>query len=344
MTFPRAARFTLPRRRHPGGVTQPQEATRTALTRVPLSTAALPPLDTAIPPWPGEQVQVDGHRLHVRTTPGPEGADTAVYVHGLGGSSTNWTDLSGQLAGHVEGRSVDLPGFGRSEPVDGYTYSIAAHARAVTRYLESLGRPVHLFGNSMGGTISLVIAATRPELVKSLVLVSPAMPDLRLSTSRMADPLIALAYLPLVGRTARKRLAQVSHEERARQTVRLCFSDPSIVPDNRIAESGREVAERATQAWASAALGRSTTELVRSWLLRGPSSLWLLPPEVTAPTLVVWGADDRLVSVRKAPRLTRSLPRGRMLVLPRTGHVAQMERPVLVARAVAGMWEAGDRW
>lgn len=71
--------------------------------------------------------------------------------------------------------------------------------------------------------------------------------------------------------------------------------------------------------------------------------MWLLPPKITAPTLVVWGTEDRLVSVRKAPRVARLIPRGRLLVLPRTGHVAQMERPVSVARAVAGMWEAVER-
>jgi pimeloyl-ACP methyl ester carboxylesterase len=69
-------------------------------------------------------------------------------------------------------------------------------------------------------------------------------------------------------------------------------------------------------------------------------------PKITAPTLVVWGAQDKLVTVRKAPRTARLLPRGRLLVLPRTGHVAQIERPETVARAVLGMWEtvAEDRW
>ena len=65
-------------------------------------------------------------------------------------------------------------------------------------------------------------------------------------------------------------------------------------------------------------------------------SMWTLPPKITAPTLVVWGTEDRLVSVRKAPRTARLLPHGRLLVLPRTGHVAQMERPATVATGRAG--------
>jgi pimeloyl-ACP methyl ester carboxylesterase len=67
---------------------------------------------------------------------------------------------------------------------------------------------------------------------------------------------------------------------------------------------------------------------------------------VTAPTLVVWGDKDRLVSPRLAARTAATLPRGRLLMLPDAGHVPQIERPVSVARAVLGMWRAVEtgRW
>src|SRR6266545_5252353 len=157
-----------------------------SLTRVPLSDAALPELDPMAPAWPGEQVTPDGVTLHVRRTPGP--SPTAVYVHGLGGSATNWTDLAGQLAGHAGGIAVDLPGFGRSEPMGGFTYSLDAQTDVGARFLRGLDLgPVHLFGNSMGGAISMMYAARHPELVRSLTLISPAVPDLRPLLSRLSD-------------------------------------------------------------------------------------------------------------------------------------------------------------
>ncbi|MBB5956128.1 pimeloyl-ACP methyl ester carboxylesterase [Saccharothrix tamanrassetensis] len=325
-------------------MTETLEASRTAITHVPLSTAPLPPLDSTIQPWPGDYAEVAGHTVHVRRTPGPS-SSTAVYVHGLGGSATNWTDLATQLSGHVDGHALDLPGFGRSEPIPGYTFSLTTHAEVVIGYVESLGvGAVHLFGNSMGGAIALIVAATRPDLVRTLTLVSPAVPDLRPSLRRVSDPRLPLAFLPLVGDRVRQRLALVTPQERAQQMLRLCFADPSLVPDCRIDQSVEEYAERSAQPWAGTALGRSTVELIRAWLVPRKKSMWLLPPKVTSPTLVVWGTEDRLVSVRKAPRVTRLLPRGRLLVLPRTGHVAQMERPVTVARAVLGMWESGETW
>ena len=62
-----------------------------------------------------------------------------------------------------------------------------------------------------------------------------------------------------------------------------------------------------------------------------------------APTLVVWGDRDRLVSPRLAARTAAAMPRARLLMLPGVGHVAQIEAPETVARAVAGMWDRAWR-
>ena len=126
-----------------------------------------------------------GGEVFVRRTPwtGPvDGADgpreRALYVHGLGGASTNWTDLAALLAVRFDGWAVDLPGFGaRSRRRGGGTRS-AGTCGAVIDVLEHIveqpgdgaGRPVHLLGNSLGGLVSLLVAGRRPDLVASLTL------------------------------------------------------------------------------------------------------------------------------------------------------------------------------
>jgi pimeloyl-ACP methyl ester carboxylesterase len=307
-----------------------------------MSEAVLPPLHPVRPVWPGEVVEAGGVRLHVRRTPGPAHC-TAVYVHGLGGSATNWTDLAWQLSGHANGIAVDLPGFGRSEPAAGFDYSLESHGEALARFLRGLDTgPVHLFGNSMGGAIALRFAAQHPHLVRTLTLVSPAVPDLRPSLRRLTDPRLPLIFLPLVGPMVRRQLAAVEPRRRAMQVMRMCFADISRIPQARLDEATSEFAERATMAWASPALTMSTVGLMRAWMAPRPRSLWTVAGQVPMPTLVVWGTEDKLVSVRKAPRIAAILPRGRLLVLSDTGHVAQMERPVTVARAVLALWDQAD--
>lgn len=351
--------------RHPGGVSETlstageisgrrDSGSRGPLTHVPLSRTPLPPLDDTAQSWPGTVERVGELDLHVRYTSGTgktagtsSGAGTAVYVHGLGGSSTNWTDLAGQLAPAAAGMVPDLPGFGFSEPVGRFTFSLAAHVDVVVRLIEQRAvGPVHLIGNSMGGAISLLLAARRPDLVRSLTLISPAMPDRRPDPRRLSDPRIALAYLPIVGRRVRRQLARMTPYEQTEQMLKLCCADPAALPRHRLDELVNEHHARAGLNWTQTALARSTMSIFRTWFTWGPGSLWSVASAVRAPTLVVWGTEDRIISVRRAARTAQLIPRARLLILPRTGHVAQLERPVTVARAVLGMWESIEtgRW
>jgi pimeloyl-ACP methyl ester carboxylesterase len=304
-----------------------------------LSDAPLPPVDPDRPPWPGDTVRVAGAELFVRRTPGPEtGGEPAVYVHGLGGSATNWTDLADLLSGRLSGEALDLPGFGRSGPAPGQDYTLAGHARTVTAYLEHRGgEPVHLFGNSLGGAVTVLVAAARPDLVRTLTLVSPAMPSLR--PRRGSDVTLPLLLVPGLGRLVQRRLDTLPAERRARAVLELCFGDPSVVPDNRFAEAVEEVVRRRGLPWAMDAFTASLRGIARSYALPGARSLWRHAARIQAPTLVIWGELDKVVSAALAPRTAAILPDARLLLLPGIGHVAQMEVPDVVARAVLALLE-----
>jgi pimeloyl-ACP methyl ester carboxylesterase len=320
---------------------------RPELTRVPLAAEEVAPVDLPAAPPPGRHIVLPGSpeaSVHVRETPGPPGAPTAVHLHGLAGSSTNWTDLAALLSPEVRSIAVDLPGFGFSAPAEGFEFTREANAELVIQLLAELGTGgVQLSGNSFGAAVAIEVAAQRPDLVSSLTLISPAMPDLRPDPRRLSDPRLALAMLPLVGGPARRAMARLSPQQRVDQLLRLCFAVPDSVPQERVLQVAAEFAERAALPWAGPSLTRTTIELGRSWLRPPSRSLWRRLAEIRARSLVVWGSEDRVVSVRKAPRTATLLPRGRLLVLPRTGHVAQMERPGVVARAMLGMLRA-DAW
>jgi pimeloyl-ACP methyl ester carboxylesterase len=296
--------------------------------------------DGEIPaPWPARRVIVGGKMLHVRDTPATRpGADPAVYVHGLGGSSQNFTDLAGLLADRFDAQAVDLPGFGYSDPSP--RYSLPALADVLTAYLEHSDRgPVHLVGNSLGGSIAVRVAALRPDLVRTLTLISPAMPFL--DPRRTAHgPLLPVLALPRAERLVAWGMARMTVEEMADQVMLACFGDRTKVSAQRRAEAIEEIKLRYTVAHYPRAYLGTLRGLVSSFLrayLPGAGSQWRLAAGIVAPTLVIGGLDDRLVDPRVPAQVARLIPDSRLLILPRVGHVAQMEVPRLVARAIVGM-------
>jgi pimeloyl-ACP methyl ester carboxylesterase len=78
-------------------------------------------------------------------------------------------------------------------------------------------------------------------------------------------------------------------------------------------------------------LVRCARSIVAEYLRRGSTSLWRDAARVGSPSLIIYGSHDRIVDPRMAGRAARTFRRAHVVVLPRTGHVAQMERPGAVA-------------
>ncbi len=294
-----------------------------------------------IAPWPGEIVDCDGVSVFVRATPAVPGADPALFVHGLGGSSLNWTDLMDLLrqppGGSAAGQelncvAIDLPGFGFSPvPADG-RYSVSAHADAVIALITKRGNwPVHLIGNSLGGAVCTRVAGRRPDLVRTMTLVSPALPDLR---PRPLPVRLGLVTAPGIGMWMMRRLQRLPAELRATRSFHDLYRDPALVHPARRAAEIEEVLRRDALDYSADALVRSARSLVTEYARIGPGSLWRDAARVTAPALVIHGSHDRLVNPIMSTRAARVFPDARVVVLPRVGHVAMMERPDLVAREV----------
>ncbi|MDQ1700791.1 MAG: hypothetical protein QOF57_43 [Frankiaceae bacterium] len=288
------------------------------------------PGEPPLPSWPDATETAGELRLSVRRVPDGRG-EPAVFVHGLGGSATNWTDLGWLLNDVLAGSAIDLPGFGRSDPPR--DYRLDTHVRAVVAFLETDGRgPVHLFGNSLGGAVVTRLAAERPDLVRTLTLISPALPVW--VPRRGTDPRVAMPAIPLLGALLQRYLGRMSSEARARGIIELVFADPSVVPPERWEETAEEIARRRDLPWYDEALIRSLRGLIAAYLGRGRRALWRQARDVQAPVLVVWGARDRLVSASLARKASRLFRDARVLVLPHCGHVAQMEDPERVAAEV----------
>jgi pimeloyl-ACP methyl ester carboxylesterase len=277
-------------------------------------------------------VQLPGLTLTVRSRPpAREGLPAALYVHGLGGSSQNWSALMPLLEDVVDSEAVDLPGFGDSPPPDDGDYSVTGHARAVIRYLDATGRgPVHLFGNSLGGAVTTRVAAVRPDLVRSLTLVSPALPELRVQRSAVPTALLAL---PGVAALFTRITREWSAEQRVRGVMALCYGDPGRVTPEGFRNAVEEMERRLRLPYFWDAMARSARGIVNAYTLGGQHGLWRQAERVLAPTLLIYGGRDQLVGFRMAQRAARAFRGARLITLPDAGHVAMMEYPETVAAA-----------
>jgi pimeloyl-ACP methyl ester carboxylesterase len=118
------------------------------------------------------RVAVRGAQARYRV--GGEG-EPVLLVHGIGRSLEDWTEQHAVLGRGYRVLSVDLPGFGRSEPLR-EPYSLPALASFLDGFLDAVGvdGPVHLVGNSLGGAVVMQLSVQAPHRARSLVLVNSA--------------------------------------------------------------------------------------------------------------------------------------------------------------------------
>ncbi|BBA99927.1 putative hydrolase [Actinacidiphila reveromycinica] len=303
----------------------------TDLPRAAVAPAAVPPEGPHLAA--GETVRtvgLPGLSLVVRSR-ADGGPEPALCVHGLGGSSQNWSALMARLSDVVTAEAPDLPGFGHSPPPDDGNYTIPGHARAVIRLLDAERRgPVHLMGNSMGGAVAVKVAAARPDLVRTLTLISPALPEV--PPQLTAWPTV-FAGAPGMIQLYTRLTRDWSPERRTAALLSLCYGDPGVVDGRAREDAAAEYERRMALPYFRDAMVRSIRGIVDAYTLGGQHALWRQAERVLAPTLLVHGGRDKLVSMKSARRAAAAFRDRRTLVIPGSGHVAMMEYPALVDRA-----------
>jgi glycerol-3-phosphate dehydrogenase len=250
-----------------------------------------------------------------------------VMVHGLGGSIANWSVVGPRLARKARVVALDLPGFGLSPPAR--DWDLVTHRNAVEDFIAHFGEHAVLLGNSMGGLLCEMVAAHRPDLVKALILVSPATPP------RFPDPQIdwrmarrlLLNATPGIGPAVSKRLIATTtprdliNDSLARITHRRGRVPMSLV------EELVELAERRRHfPWAADAIPKTGQSIRRQFLKR--SRFVAMIRDIKAPTLVVQGTADRIVSPTSVEWMCRLRPDWTLVQMDDTGHTPQIDAPV----------------
>ncbi len=252
-----------------------------------------------------------GSIIHLRDE-GPRDGFPVVLLHGSNASLHTWQPWTDRLiaAGYRVIR-FDFPGHGLSSPVPGGDYSAASYVAVTDRVLAHLGiGRAAIAGNSMGGGVAWRYAVAHPEKVAALVLVDasgqPEPPGTDLPIG------FRLARLPVLRDIATMITPRSLIEQSLQQSVTV-------------------------QSVASASAVDRYWELLRYPGNRGatldrfakPSS----PPDeaglrrITAPTLILWGRDDKLIPVESAAWFSARLPNARVTILDEVGHLPMEEAP-----------------
>jgi len=264
--------------------------------------------------------------------PGSDGSPQVILIHGLGGAHVNWLPLGQRLRGRAACLAVDLSGHGRTPWLGSST--VERQVALVQALLDQEARrQVVLVGNSMGGLIALRAAMARPDLVASLLLLSPMIPQPPFTPLDRDTAAMLLPGLPIVGPWLyRRRLARLGPLGMVEWLLQLIAARPDEIPSD-VKQAHRELAsERTSQPWAIPAF----VQAVRSclWTVLRAGAYFQSLAGLRVPTHILHGERDRVVPLSAAKWAIQHRPDWTLEVLPGLGHVPMLEAPDRVCERV----------
>ena len=248
-----------------------------------------------------------------------------VLLHALGESAFDWRWVMPALA---RGRSVYAPDLLRPESGDGADYSSSSLAGFVAKFLDALGiERATVVGNSLGGLVALRLALSNPSRVDALSLVDSA------GLGQEINPALSSATLPGYGDAAVYwAKTPMGAAQRAWGKAPLLFALPASAPPEWLAEQYRLGLMPGFMQATLAALRRHVNPAGQ----RESEILLDELPRLKVPTLVVWGAQDRVMPTRHARDAASCLRNGSLAIIAGCGHLPHVECPDRFAEVLNG--------
>ena len=270
-----------------------------------------------------QNVDIDG--LPIRYFAAGDGPPM-VLLHGAGDNALDWRWVMPALAATHRVYAPDLPGSPNSArpPVD---YSPAFFERFLAAFVGALdiGRATFV-GNSFGGLIALRLALSAPARVRALVLVDSA------GLGRAVNPVFTSVNVPGLGEAAIPfwRTPVGAYQRAWGRTALLFAHPPRSVPREWLEEQRRLAL---TPGYLEAHLA-----VLRTQVSFGGQREVLVDrlPLLKMPTLVVWGARDRVFPESQARDAVAHLPEGSLALIADCGHMPHVECPDRFLAALDG--------
>jgi abhydrolase domain-containing protein 6 len=251
-----------------------------------------------------QQVQVGDFNIHYYEG-GPKDAETILMIHGFGADKDNWLRFSRPLTARYHVIALDLLGFGESSKPDA-SYDVGSQTERLAAFAKQLGiHKLHLIGNSMGGHIAALYAARYPEQVLSVAL---------LDNAGITAPHKSELFQRLERGEANPLL--VSQPEDFDRMMSFLFVEQPVLPESL----KQHFAKRSI---ANHELNQKIFSQLRERYIP-------LEPElakIQAPTLLLWGDQDRALDVSSIEVMQPLLKQPTVVIMKNCGHVPMIERP-----------------
>ena len=248
-------------------------------------------------------LNVEGKKLaYLEMGAGP----AVVIIHGVGGHKEDWKGVAAALSATHHVFAIDMLGFGDSSKT-GEDLSMPVQAAAIKALLESHGiAKADIVGNSVGGWVATTFAATYPERVRKLIIIDAA------GFKAMFEGPPPVNFDP-------------NNAEEMQKLIDFTINGP-VAKTPGLAQHAFEVYVASGEKAITATWGKS---------LYASTRLEALFPKVKAPTLVLWGADDKLFPSVLCSAFSAQIPGSTCHMIPGAGHFPQIDQPDATIKAIA---------
>jgi pimeloyl-ACP methyl ester carboxylesterase len=294
------------------------------------------------PRWAGitsEVVDIGGTRVHYLRA-GAEGTgSTHLLIHSMGSGAWSWMDVIGPLSAKGLVIAPDLPGSGRSRPIRRGAGTASAGAQFLDDFTVARGiEQLVVHGHSMGGLVAGLFAERVPDRVERLVLTSaplPGFPDpprfpgawrVGLGVARPVADVLVGAAVRLKG-DAWRRWADGRDSAGLESAMARGGTDVSRISPELLSLVAEEIGRLALP-WRVEGAVDAALSVVRALTVDEASTREELAA-IKAPTLLLWGADDRVIPQRLIDEVEAAHPEWDSRTVEDVGHLLPWESPEL---------------
>jgi 4,5:9,10-diseco-3-hydroxy-5,9,17-trioxoandrosta-1(10),2-diene-4-oate hydrolase len=250
--------------------------------------------------------------------------DNILLIHGLGIGRRAWDEVIAEVAQSYSVYAVDLPGFGCSDMSD-LPYSVPFYAELVNKFMHMLKlEPAGIAGISLGGAVAATLAAHHPDKVSKLVLIAPA--GLTPPQGEFVKP----------SRFMDANFWLLTHnKDLFRQSMEEMFFD-----------KGKLTPALLDEMWADMRSPEHRRAVLRNaqYLAKADPAFTDMLESIAAPTLVVWGEEDHIISPIDAEKFSILIKYCDVVMLPKCGHAVTIERGELLADAMLSFLGEEDQY